>query len=198
MAYSILLKDSGVKINFMYNKKLIKKEISDGFYGVFTTEDIKEGELIFTSWNDACVRRTREDIKKLQEPYKTIYEKYCTELEENMYVGPFENEDIHQQIDYFINHCCDPNAWMVNDDDVAARRDIKAGEHVTIDYATFIVHEFSSSRIEKCLCGAASCRGKFTRNDWWKMKDVYRGHYLSWIQSKIDLKEREHLVKISE
>ena len=181
----------------MYNKKLVKKEIGPDFYGVFASEDIKKGEIIFSKWNDSCVKLKREEVNKLPEPYKTIFEKYSTELEEFTYVGPYENEDVSTQIDYFINHCCDPNVWMINDEDVAARRDIKAGEQVTIDYATFIINEFPSSRIEECLCGAKTCRGSLGKNDWWLMRDVYRGHYISWIQGKINKKEEDEASSIS-
>ncbi|HEX8548494.1 MAG TPA: SET domain-containing protein-lysine N-methyltransferase [Cytophagaceae bacterium] len=185
------------KINFMYNKKLVKKEIAEDFYGVFASEDIAEGEIVFSNWNDNCVRLKREEVNNLKEPYKTIFEKYSTELLEHTYVGPFENEDVSSQIDYFINHCCDPNSWMINDGDVAARRKIKAGEQVTIDYATFIINEFESSRIENCLCGAVTCRGALGKSDWWKMKDKYRGHYISWIQDKINQREDIESSKIS-
>jgi uncharacterized protein len=197
MLENLLIKDHGPKINFMYNKKLIKKEIAPDFFGVFTTQDIKPGELIFTKWNDSCIKLSRPQVKNLPEPYKTTFEKYATEIEEYTYVGPYENEDVHQQIDYFINHCCDPNCWMINDEDVAARREIKAGEQVSIDYATFVVHEFASSKIEKCLCGAKNCRGKLGNNDWWKLRNEYRGHYIKWIQQKIDQKEQLEAVKVA-
>src|SRR5207344_631480 len=97
-----------------------------------------------------------------------------TEIEPHVYVGPYENEDIDSQIDYFINHSCEPNAWLINDADVAARWDIKAGEQVTIDYATFIIHEFASSRIETCLCGSEECRGSFKNTDWWRLRNKYK------------------------
>src|SRR5690606_22841826 len=119
---------------------LIKKEIASDFYGVFSREDIQEGEIIFSKWNDSCIRLKREEVDKLKEPYKSNFEKYSTEIDEFVYVGPYEDEDVSTQIDYFINHCCDPNSWMLNDDDVVARRFIAAGEQVTIDYATFIIN----------------------------------------------------------
>jgi uncharacterized protein len=197
MLENVLIKLQGPKANFLLNKKLVKKQIAPGFFGVFTAEDIQPGELIFSKWNDGCVRLTRSQVKSLHEPYKTKFEKYSTEIEEYIYLGPFEDEDVDPQIDYFINHCCDPNAWMVNDEDVAARRLIKAGEQVSIDYATFIVHEFASSRIDKCLCGAKNCRGKLSTNDWWKLRNEYRGHYIKWIQDKIDKKEQTETVRIS-
>ena len=87
------------KINFMYNKKLVKKEIAHDFYGVFASEEIKEGEIVFSNWNDNCVRLKREEVNQLPEPYKTIFEKYSTELKEFTYVGPYENEDVSNQID---------------------------------------------------------------------------------------------------
>jgi hypothetical protein len=100
-----------------YNKKLLKKEIDKDFYGVFTTEDIHEGELIFTKWNDSCTKLTLDQVKKLSPEYKLTFEKYSTEIEPYVYVGPYENEDVHLQVDYFINHCCDPCCWLINDED---------------------------------------------------------------------------------
>ncbi|MBX9850145.1 MAG: SET domain-containing protein-lysine N-methyltransferase [Cytophagaceae bacterium] len=179
------------------NPKLIKKEIAEDFFGVFTTEDIKEGEFIFKNWNDNCARLTSEEIKKLNPSYRVFFEKYSTEIQPFTYIGPFENEDVTHQLEYYINHCCDPNTWLLNDDDVVARRDIKAGEQITIDYATFVLHEFESSRIERCLCGAANCRGTISDHDWWKLREVYKGHFLSWIQEKINKKEESPLVKVS-
>lgn len=179
-----------------YNQKLVKKEIAKDFFGVFTSQDIKEGEPIFRNWNDSCTKLTLDEVKNLPKEYKEIFEKYSTEIEPYVYVGPYANEDVHTQLDYFINHCCEPNCWLINDDDVVARRDIKAGEQITIDYATFIIHEFASSRIEKCLCGAPGCRGRFGNNDWWKLKDTYKGHFISWIQEKINKKEDAELTKV--
>jgi SET domain-containing protein len=179
-----------------YNQKLVRKEIAPDFYGVFTTEDIKEGELIFRNWNDSCTKLTIRQVKKLPQPYKLIFEKYSTEIEPYVYVGPYENDDIDSQIDYFINHSCDPNGWLISDSDVAAKRDIKAGEQITIDYATFIIHEFESSRIDQCLCGSTNCRGSFKNTDWWRLRNTYKGHFISWIQNKINKREQERLLKV--
>lgn len=179
-----------------YNPKLYKKEIAPDFYGVFANEDIREGELIFRNWNDSCTRLTIRQVKKLNPEYRVVFEKYATEIEPYVYVGPYENDNIEGQIDYFINHSCSPNGWLINDSDVAARRDIKAGEEVTIDYATFIIHEFESSRIDKCLCGSPDCRGTLKNTDWWKLRNVYKGHFIGWIQQKIEKRESERLLKV--
>ena len=185
------ISETAAKTFFMYNSKIEKKEICDNFFGVFAANDIPLGEIIFKNWNDSCATKTRAEVEMLSEPYKSTYQKYSTELDEFTYVGPYENEEIESQYDYFINHSCDPNAWMINDGDVAARRNIFAGEQITIDYATFVVNEFESSRIDPCLCGSSYCRGKVHKDDWWKLRNDYRGHYMSWIQKKID--ERENI-----
>ena len=57
----------------------------------------------------------------------------------------------------FINHSCDPNAFMriVPGEKVAifARRDIRPGEELTIDYR-------DPDHPEVCKCGADNCRSK--------------------------------------
>jgi SET domain-containing protein len=60
----------------------------------------------------------------------------------------------------FINHSCDPNAFMriMPGEKVAifARRDIRPGEELTIDYR-------DPEHPEVCKCGAANCRSKRRR-----------------------------------
>lgn len=58
-----------------------------------------------------------------------------------------------------MNHSCDPNAYYVYDGDRAtayARRDIVAGEEVTVDYL------INTPRGDSwpCRCGATRCRGE--------------------------------------
>jgi len=60
----------------------------------------------------------------------------------------------------FINHSCDPNAFIriVPGQKVAvfARRDIRPGEELTIDYR-------DPDHPEVCRCGATNCRSNRTR-----------------------------------
>ena len=181
--------DVGMICSNINNARIKVVDIYPTFKGVFATGDIKEGDYIFRNWNDGAVLLERSDVTKLPPPYRFIFEKYAIELFEKKHLGPAEDDPIRDPA-YFINHSCDPNTWLVSDDDVAARRDIMAGEELTIDYATFWVNSFESSKIDRCLCGTAICRGKVDNNDWWRMKDVYQGHVLSWIQQKIDERNR--------
>ena len=62
---------------------------------------------------------------------------------------------------HYINHSCDPNAYMktlYGHVLFFARRDIKAGEEVTVDYEQTLLPD---SR--RCHCGANNCRGTINR-----------------------------------
>lgn len=60
-----------------------------------------------------------------------------------------------------INHSCDPNAW-VSGLDLCARRPIRAGEEITMDYATMYVEQPVDFA---CRCGTALCRGRWRGDD---------------------------------
>ncbi len=63
-----------------------------------------------------------------------------------------------------MNHSCDPNVWLLGDDaTIVARRDIQAGQELTIDYATFNLPGFVSQW--QCSCGARVCRSRVTGRD---------------------------------
>lgn len=65
-------------------------------------------------------------------------------------------------------------------------RDVEVGEHLTIDYACFDSNTFIC--IERCLCGSDCCR-RFVRGDDYRITELqtkYRGHFLPYIQKKID------------
>ena len=62
---------------------------------------------------------------------------------------------------HYINHSCDPNAYMKTLHGHVlffARRDIKAGEEITIDYEQTLL---PNSR--RCHCGAQNCRGTINK-----------------------------------
>ncbi len=64
-----------------------------------------------------------------------------------------------------VNHSCDPNCGVrfnaaVDGFDFVALRPIAAGDEITFDYAmrNYVIEHFP----ERCLCGAADCRGTVT------------------------------------
>jgi hypothetical protein len=74
------------------------------------------------------------------------------------------------------NHTCDPNLWMDDEVTESARRDIAAGEELTVDYA---LHSDDPNWQMKCDCGSALCRSIITGSDWTQqnLQGLYSGHF---------------------
>ena len=62
-----------------------------------------------------------------------------------------------------LRHSCDPNVWFADRFTFGARRDIEAGDELTVDHATFTV---DPDWVMPCSCGSAACRGSVSGDDW--------------------------------
>jgi SET domain-containing protein len=94
-------------------------------------------------------------------------------------------------LDYFVNHSCDPTLWMRDEVTVVARRDVRAGEELTGDYALW--ESDPAHVLEPCACGSPTCRVRVTGDDWTRreLQERYAGHFLPYIQRRIDTSERQ-------
>jgi uncharacterized protein len=124
--------------------------------GVFAAENIKKGQIIFRYEGDLYY----DDDLKEDEFYSGIDDRYI-QVGEVMFLGPYkENKErnLIESPDDLTNHSCNPNCLITNDKDLElkliARRDIKKGEELTLDYSTVI---FDSWKME-CHCGEKNCR----------------------------------------
>lgn len=89
------------------------------------------------------------------------------------------------------NHSCDPNLWMDDTVTESARRDIAAGEELTVDYA---LHSDDPSWQMKCVCGSALCRSIITGSDWKRpaLQELYAGHFSPHLTARFaNLAQRE-------
>jgi hypothetical protein len=130
---------------------------------------IRAGEVVLIWGGTLC---SREDLAAGRVPSNTSYSFIAEDL---LLAAPGDG------MDYYINHSCNPTVWMADEVTVVARRDIAPGEEVTGDD---VVWE-SDPRyvIDPCSCGASSCRGRFTGEDW-RLPEVqqrYAGHVLPYI-----------------
>ncbi len=74
-----------------------------------------------------------------------------------------------------LNHSCDANLWLADEVTLVARRNVAAGEELTVDYALFTVQaDWVLDRL--CQCGAPDCRRTITGNDW-RLAAVQRRYY---------------------
>ena len=84
----------------------------------------------------------------------------------------------------FGNHSCDPALWHDGPFTLTARRDVAAGEEVTVDYATQTAEpDFTML----CRCGSRSCRGTVTGDDWRRtdLQEQYADHWVPGVLARI-------------
>lgn len=81
-------------------------------------------------------------------------------------------------LDYFLNHSCDPNVWLEPGLRIVARRPIPAGAELYLDYVT--VESEPEYRLAPCRCETPVCRGEVTGSDWQlpELQERYAGHFL--------------------
>jgi uncharacterized protein len=75
--------------------------------------------------------------------------------------------------DRHVNHSCDPSAYVLYEGDrssLMARRDIAAGEEITVDYNINI----TGGTAWPCHCGAVRCRGTTTGDFFLLPVDIQR------------------------
>ncbi|WP_203783676.1 SET domain-containing protein-lysine N-methyltransferase [Paractinoplanes rishiriensis] len=82
------------------------------------------------------------------------------------------------------NHSCDPNLWWVGPYDLAARRDIAAGEELTNDYATSTAEP---GFVLPCACDTPLCRRTVTGTDWQRpdLQERYGPHWVPALLTRI-------------
>jgi hypothetical protein len=121
------------------------------FRGVFARTDVPAGTLLALWGGDAI------DYAQV-EALDPDGRRRSLQVEEGLYLvsraeGPAD----------WINHSCEPNAGMAGQITLVALRDIRAGEQICYDYAMTDASPYDEFL---CQCGAVTCRGRITGNDW--------------------------------
>jgi len=85
-----------------------------------------------------------------------------------------------------LNHSCDPSVvWGPDGATLVAFRDLRAGEELTIDYATCTD---DPRMLVRCHCETYRCRQLVTGDDWAipEVQRRYAGHFAASVQRRID------------
>ena len=137
---------------------------------------IRKGSLVLVMGGHIM---TIEQHDRLPEPLKH----YPTHVSDELLIGRVSLDEPDEPGE-FLNHSCDPNCGMQEQLSVVARRNIRAGEVVTIDYAMCMT---SSILNLACECDEPACRGRITGDDWKKLdlQDRYKGLFVGYIERKI-------------
>jgi SET domain-containing protein len=143
-----------------------------GYRGVFAREPIAEGDLL-ALWGGAVVDRVT--FAALPE----VRQSRSLQVDEDLFLVPPQDEDAD-----FVNHSCDPNAWIEGHAALRARRDIAVGDEICFDYAMTDGSDYDEF---ECLCGAVICRQKVTGSDWElpELQARYGDHFSPYLLRRI-------------
>lgn len=154
--------------------------------GVFTAKPIRKGEKVMI-FGGILINKNDLDENKFR--MLSLFP-----IDDDYFLG-LASDDNFDGVDEYLNHSCDGNIWLTDEVTVTARRDIKAGEEITLDCATWDTDPaWTYSDDGKCYCGSIKCRKMISPDDWMKkdLQEKYKGHFAPYIQKKIDkLKNRK-------
>lgn len=159
--------------------RLFVKESPINGRGIFCSQPIKAGEPLMT-WGGVPVRKDSFDVKEYR--FQSI-----VPIDEEHYLA-LPMSDQEESIDEYQNHSCDPSAWLVDEVRIVARRDLAAGEEITVDAATWDdgnITEYAVGGV--CTCRSAKCRGTLRPDDWKlpQLQREYAGHFSPYLQERI-------------
>lgn len=165
----------------------VKPSSIDG-NGLFATRDIPEGTVIMI-WGGVVVDRQQID-----------YSQYRTEtvvpISETQYLA-LPITDTRESLDVYLNHSCDPTAWLIDEVTVVARRFIQAGEEITTEFATWFDYEPGDaySKDWVCKCASPVCRKVLSAQDWRRveLQEKYAGHFSPFLQRRIQTERGKNL-----
>jgi D-alanine-D-alanine ligase len=136
----------------------------DRGFGMFAARAIGTGGIVERYEASAHVLVSRGQVERHWTGLrKQWFQQYAWPLSNDLYVLWSDNPDLWRP----INHACDPNTWL-DGLDLIARRDVQAGEELTMDYATFCGPLMSPFA---CHCGSPLCR-KIIRGSDYLLTDI--------------------------
>ncbi len=154
------------------------RRIADrGGRGVFAKGRVQAGKLL-AAWGGDVV--DREWLRQAGHRLTRL----AVQIDENLFLVPARQGPA----DWF-NHSCAPNAGLRGQIVLVAMRDIEAGEEVCYDYAMSDGSDYDEI---DCQCGALTCRGRITGEDWRDpdLMERYAGYFSPYLQHRIELERK--------
>jgi SET domain-containing protein len=103
--------------------------------GVFAICNINKGIDLFPNVDDEIIWIDKVKLKRLHGEIRRLYDDYCVRKNDK-YGAPISFNRINAS--WYLNHSTNPNAIVDERYRVIARRNIKKGEELTLDYTTFM------------------------------------------------------------
>ena len=157
------------------NPKIKIRSSPIGGKGMFACRNIKKDEIVII-WGGNFV--TKKKLQKINKKNKIIIQ-----VDDNLY--SIENRNQPDDDTYFMNHSCEPNVWMKDGVTFVAKKNIKKGEELKIDYSMFESKNYVSKW--NCNCRSKICRKKITGKDYLipELQKRYKNHFSPVINKRI-------------
>ena len=155
-----------------FSPKVEKRQSRIEGRGLFAVAPIARGELVVMKGGHVFDRTRRDVLDETLGPAEI-------QIGDDLFIGPVLAEEREGAMMH-LNHSCEPNVGIQGQIAFHAMRSIEAGEELSFDYATGDDEDW----VMDCRCGAASCRGTVTGQDWLmpELQAKYAGwfsHYLA-------------------
>lgn len=147
--------------------------------GLFTRVPIPAGTIVIRLGGRLVSEEELRDLFRSAEGDPSHPYIDCITVDEGRHLVMPPEQDAH-----FGNHSCDPNVWHADAFTLVARREVEAGEELTVDYATQTANpDFRMT----CRCGSELCRGLVTGEDWRRpeLRERYGGHWVPALRERI-------------
>lgn len=141
-------------------------------HGLYSKKNLKKGEIVFI----AKGRRFRDKVDTIK---KSIAHRNAIGIKPGEWIDPRRDNPLR-----YLNHSCNPNLGIRGSVLFVALRDIRKGEHLTVDYSiteSDMLWDFKIQTGGYCKCGANNCR-KIIRSIQFLPQKVYK-KYLPYIPS---------------
>lgn len=150
----------------------------DGGYGMYATADIPAGKTIVAHEETPHRLVTLAHVEgEWSEEDRGRFGSHAWPLTDETWVIWGRDPDDWTPID----HSCDPSAWL-DGLDLTARRSIRLGEEITIDYATLYNERMPAF---ECACDAPVCRETIRGTDYLDdFVDRYGEHVSDYVRAK--------------
>ena len=103
---------------------------------MFAIRSIRNGTDIFGDDDGEIVWINRNRLRGLPREVRKLYEDFCVITDKGRKYGCPTNFN-RLTVSWYLNSSSDPNVYCTKDYKFVAKRDIKAGEELTVDYSTY-------------------------------------------------------------
>jgi len=114
--------------------RIAHSQIDKNGVGVFAIIDIPEGTSIFFGDTDELLWKDERELSQLLPEIRRLYDDFCI-IQNNKYGCPRNFNQL--TVAWYLNHSEYPNVTCNKDFNFVAKKEIRKGDELTVDYRTY-------------------------------------------------------------